>query len=409
MDSRPRSNEQLKKRRGRPPGTSKVKAEQNQQSFGQQNGAAKPVTKTQAQDTPSKQAGMESSSVNATTEANPFGKLLQNILRHDHIEIARMAKELNVAENTIYRWINGTSEPRIMYLKRLPDIFPEQRIQLINTINQIFGDVLGAPTPTLREIGKDIYIKVLELAAHCQDSDARMWQVSQTIFEYALLHMDSERLGMAITYARLMQPRPDGIHSLYEVAMCGNDPWPSSIESAAFLGSTSLAGTTAVTQRLQVWNDTDHSRSLVEIDEFEHSACAAPVLRDGLLAGVLIFSSTQPDFFKDPQACLAVMEYALLMEVAISDKEFHPSSLLNLRPMPHLKWQRKQIAENYVNRVIICASRYAMARREAELRVQNEMELEFEEEARKKLKQRPNDVEQVETVAWQPPDTSLRR
>ncbi len=392
MDSRLRTTEQLKKRRGRPPGTSKGKTEQNEQSSGQKNGWTQVPAKTQIQDIPVRQNEVEPTSAHkrehVAIEANPFGDFLQSILHHDRAEIARVARELNVAENTVYRWMNGTSEPRMMYLKRFPDLFPEQRLQVITTINQLFGDILGTPTPSLPEIGKDIYIKVLELAANSQDKDARMWHVSQAIFEYALLHMDSERLGMAITYARLMPPHKDGIHSLYEATMRGNSPWPASIESAAFLGSTSLAGTAAVTQRAQAWNAIDNSRSLVEIDEFEYSACAAPVLRDGLLAGVLIFSSTQPDYFKDPQTILAVMEYTLLMGVAISDSEFHPSTRLNLRPMPRLKWQRKKIVETYANRVIIYARNHATARREADLQVQREMELEFEEEARKMLQQR---------------------
>jgi len=413
MDSRLRSDEQLKKRRGRPPGTNKGKAERNEQGLGQKNGWTQVPTKAQIQEMPFRHTEAENAPIhnkqNSVTAANPFGDFLQNILRHDRSEIARVARELNVAENTVYRWINGTSEPRLIYLKRLPDIFPEQRLQLISIINQIFGDVLSAPTPVLRDIGKDIYVKVLELAANSQDKEARMWHISQAIFEYALLHMDSERLGMAVTYARLMTPHEDGIHTLYEATMRGNDPWPPSIESAAYLGSTSLAGTAAVTQRVQIWNAIDNTRSLVEIDEFEHSACAAPVLRDGSLAGVLIFSSSQPDFFKDPQISFAVMEYALLMGIAISDNEFYPSARLNLRPMPPLKWQRKKIVETYVNRVIMYARKHATARHEAELQVQRDMELEFEEEARKTLQQRAKDVEQVPTVARQPPNTAFQR
>jgi len=103
------------------------------------------------------------------------------------------------------------------------------------------------------------------------------------------------------------------------------------------------------------------------------------------------------------------MEYALLMGIAISDNEFYPSARLNLRPMPPLKWQRKKIVETYVNRVIMYARKHATARHEAELQVQRDMELEFEEEARKTLQQRAKDVEQVPTVARQPPNTAFQR
>ncbi|GAC1359312.1 MAG: hypothetical protein NVS2B12_12830 [Ktedonobacteraceae bacterium] len=325
-----------------------------------------------------------------TAATNLFSDFLQSVFNRDRTEIARVARELNVAENTLYRWMNGTSTPRVMYLKRLPNIFPERRAQLTHIINQVFGDILGTTLSVPHEVGKDIYFKVLELAANSQDDETRMWHVSQAIFEYALLHMDPEHQGMAVTYAKLMQPHADGIHSLHEVAMRGNNPWSTSSETAAFLGSTSLAGNAAMTQRLQVWNTADEGRSPVEIDEFEHSACAAPVLRNSLLAGVLIFSSTQANFFKDPLRCQAVAEYALLMAVALNDSEFYLPSLLNLRPMPDLKWQRQQLIETYADRVILYARRHTIARREAEKHVQHELELEFEEEAHVMLEKQGN-------------------
>lgn len=61
-------------------------------------------------------------------------------------------------------------------------------------------------------------------------------------FEYALLHLDSERRGLAITYAKLMPAREDGVHSLVETTMHGNYPWPFALENHTYLGSTTLAG-----------------------------------------------------------------------------------------------------------------------------------------------------------------------
>ncbi|GCE19315.1 GAF domain-containing protein [Dictyobacter kobayashii] len=184
-----------------------------------------------------------------------------------------------------------------------------------------------------------------------------------------------------------MSTHEDGIHSLREVKMRGHSPWPDTVDSKAFLGSTTLVGSAAVLQRIQVWNDMDDNRALVEIDEHEHSACAVPILRGSLLAGVLIASSTQPDFFKDPTACQAVTEYALLMGVALCDREFHPSALLHLRPMPPLHWQREEINRTYLNRIIAYAHKHSTSRRDAEFWIQHEMELEFEDEAHRILEQ----------------------
>ncbi len=395
MDSGSGSNEQLKRRRGRPPGGKTRRHEHG--NFIQRDGSVESVAQDQMRDTlfPGPEAFSASTRQKNGIQPNPFTDFLQSILRQDRAGIERVARELEVAENTVYRWMNGISVPRASYLKKLPDLFPEHRAQLLNLIKQAYGNVVSDLTSPLHEVQKEIYVKALELAAHSQDEETCMWQVSQALFEYALLHVDVEHLGLVVAYASLMQQHNDGIHSLYEVSRRSNDPCLTPIEATAFLGSTSLAGATAVMQRLQVWHDTDSGRTLFEKDEFVRSSCAAPVLRNSLLAGVLIFSSPQPDFFKNPLVCQAVAEFALLMAVAVSDRELHPPSLLNLRPMPDLTWQRRRIADTYLNRVIQYAGKHTIARHAAELRVQHEMELEFEEEARRMLKQRQREVEKV--------------
>ncbi|HTI12996.1 MAG TPA: hypothetical protein VL461_00295 [Dictyobacter sp.] len=321
----------------------------------------------------------------ANTMLYDFGTLLQTIIHGDRSELARVAQELDVTENTVYRWLHGASEPRTVHLRRLPDIFPEHRQQLIEVINTTFNETLGTSPFLIHEIDKNIYRHVLELATLSHDDEARFWQISQAIFDDALQNLDPDHKGLAITYARLMPPRQDGIHSLREVAVRGHSPWSGAIDCNVFLGSTTLAGATAVLQRQQIWNDIDNGRTLFEVDEFERSACTAPIIRGTTLAGVLIVSSTQPTFFKYPQACEAVTDYGLLMANALSDKDYQPLSLLHLRPMPDLNWQRETITQSYINRIIIYARTHNTSRREAELQIQYELEQEFEEEAHNRL------------------------
>ena len=324
-----------------------------------------------------------------------FSSFLRTILYHDRTEITRVARELDVAENTIYRWMNGSSEPRATYLKRLPDVLPEHRGNLSYAINQTFPGVLDMQVAGIREVNKDIYRRVLDLVAMTVEEDTRFWQVSQAIFEYALLHLDVERHGMAITFARLMPAHKDGIHSLRETAMRGNHPWPFDIESKAYLGSTTLAGAAVTMQRMLVWNNIGSGDRLqVEVDDHEASACAAPVMRGGSIAGALIVSSTQPTFFNEPMACQAVVEYAQLLATALVERDFQLHSFLNLRPMPGLNKQREHITHTYVNRILTYARKYGISRIEAELRVRKEMELEFEELARTQVEQQYSQNEQ---------------
>lgn len=271
--------------------------------------------------------------------------------------------------------------------------------QLTYAIDRPFPGVLEASAPIISEIQKDIYHRVLELVATTTEADARLWQVSEAIFEYAMLHLDPQRQGLAITYAGLMPAHEDGIHSLREVTMHGNYPWPTLLDCKAYLGSTTLACTAAMLQQPQTWDDLVYEDRLqAAVDENEHSACACPVMRAGRIAGVLIISSTQPYFFKNPIVQQAVVEYARLLALALCDVDFQSSSFLNFRPMPDLKWQRAEIRRSYVNRVVTVARTYGLARQEAEQYVIRDMELEFEHIARQAITLQPMHVEQSHNV-----------
>lgn len=374
------SGEQPRKKRGRPPGARKAlpaSAHLPAESHKQPGDVLVHGTTTAL----AEQILARDEQLDTITEArlSPLSRLLRSILHHDRAEITHVAKEMEVTENTIYRWMSGSSEPRPAHLKRLPEVFPEHRAALVYAINQACPGLLDMSLIGLREVPKEIYQRVAELIAANEEEEARFWQVSEAIFEQALLHLDTERRGLAITYARLMPAREDGIHALREFAMRGNAPWSFNNEAKVYLGSTTLAGTAAMLQRVQIWSDMEEGRLQVEADEFERSACAAPLLRGSHIAGVLIVSSARSDLFIDPMAYQAVNDYARLLATALRDQEFYPVSQLNLRPMANLTIQRDYIARTYVNRILTHVRKHGISRREAEHYVQYEMECEFEE------------------------------
>ncbi len=331
-------------------------------------------------------------------QLSPFSVFLRQILQGDRVALANVACELEVAENTIYRWMNNKSDPRPGHLRKLVEILPEHRENLFYAINQTFPGVLDELNIALRDVQKDIYRQVMELFTTVVEPGVRSWRIMQAIFEYALLYFDPDRQGLAITYAKLMPAHSDGIHSLYEAAMRGNSPWPFALENSIYLGSTTLAGTAAIHERLQVWDTLDEGERLqYEVDDFERSACACPVTCGGRIAGVLIFSSTQPTFFADPIACKSAVEYAQLLALAFPENEFYPFSRLNLRPMPDLKWQREEINRSFVNRVIAYARRMGISRQEAEVVVRTHLEVEFEEIGRNHYERRRAREESLQT------------
>jgi hypothetical protein len=373
---------QAKKRRGRPPGSRKKIVAEGEKHLSRVRNTTHHTASNGHVVSASSALEIDDEHLAYTLadeKLSPFSILLRDILRHDRSEIARVARALEVAENTIYRWMNGSSDPRPLHLRNLPDVLPEHRNSLFYAIRQTFPDALDTPFVAIQEVSKDIYCQVLEHVYTIEEPETRFWHVTQTLFEYALSHLDGDKQGLAITYAALMPPGPTGIHSLRESMMRGNEPWPPSFESKVFLGSNTLAGAAASTQRIQFWDSAEESsRLLVEVDEHEESACATPVMRGGSIAGVLIVSSAQSGFFRDLMASKAVEEFARLLATALQDDKFYSYQYLNLRPMPALPRQRAYIAENYVGRVLTYVRKFAISRSEAELRVCQELEAEFE-------------------------------
>jgi|SRR5579859_658421 len=401
------STEQPKKKRGRPPGPRKTLAssltpqpqsplQMAQESIAGQKGRQKrPKASTRTYEDKNKaNAAMGGGLVEPNDEElayaleeeklSPFSSFLRNILRRDRSEIIRLAGELEVSENTIYRWMNGRTEPQPTRLKQLLEALPEHRGNLTYVINQTFPGILAAPSARIREVQKDIYRRILELVATNDDDDVCFWQVSQALFEYALLHLDTERQGLCIIYAKLMPLQKDGvIHSLREFTMRGSAPWVYTNDVRGYLGGTTLAGYAASYQRSQVWSNAEKNGRLpVEVDEFERSACAAPIVRGSSISGVLIVSSTQPTFFNNPSVCEAVVEYAQLLSIGLREKDFQPVSRLSLRPMPPLSVQREHLTHSYASRTVAHIRKYRTSRQEAERHVQQEMESEFEAMAR---------------------------
>ncbi len=309
-----------------------------------------------------------------------FAALLGYLIKNDRSEVLRIARDIGVSDNTVYRWLNGTAEPRHSHLMRLLEVLPLSHSHLPQAEGrQAYAGRAASSQPGRWDVQKEIYRRVMELAATTVDDVSRRWHIIETIFEYALLHLDPDRQGMALTYARLMQPRADGtIHSLYEAEMRGQAPWPFALDFKAYLGSTTLAGAAAMLQRVRTWSIKDDARTPIGLDENERSSCAAPVMRGGRLAGVLIVSSAQEDFVRNPSVPRAVGDYAHLLAAGLMDGDFYPTSLIRLVPMPELNWQRDKIARSYLNRVVEYARKQCLSFAEAEQKVLQDLEEEFE-------------------------------
>lgn len=314
---------------------------------------------------------------------SPFSTLLGFLIKNDRSEVLRIAKEVGVSDNTVYRWLNGKCEPSQNHLQRLLNALSHvHHVQpLLSGQAAHRESSRGTEAPTGRlAVQREVFHRVLEQAAISVDHASRSWHIAETIFESALNYLDSDRHGMALTYARLMPQRADGtIHSLCEVEMRGQAPWALDLDFKTYLGSTTLAGAAAMRQRVQTWSCKDEDvRTPVGLDKNELSSCAAPVMRGGHLAGVLIISSALPDFVRNPAISDIAKDYANMLAAGLRDSDFYDISLIKLVPMPELDWQRNRISRSYLNRVVECARKDGLSFPEAEQKVLQDLEEEFE-------------------------------
>jgi transcriptional regulator with XRE-family HTH domain len=381
MDEKRNDDEKAGKPRGRPPGRKGIAHNPGIQEALPRislHSAGPQETSSERREEPSGLRDLSSSL--PAGGSGSFATLLGYVIKNDRSEVLRIAREIGVSDNTVYRWLNGTAEPRHSHLMRLLEVLPRSSSILPQAAGQqTYAGRAASHQPGRWDVQKEIYRRVMELAATTVDDASRRWHVIETIFEYALLHLDPDRQGLALTYARLMPPRADGtIHSLYEAEMRGQAPWPFALDFKAYLGSTTLAGAAAMLQRVKVWSVKDDARTPIGLDENERSSCAAPVMRGGRLAGVLIISSVQEDFVRNSSVPRTVGDYAHLLAAGLMDGDFYPLSLIQLVPMPELDWQRAKIAQSYLNRIVEYARKQCLSFAEAEQKVLQDLEEEFE-------------------------------
>ncbi len=319
------------------------------------------------------------------THPGPFSTLLSSLLHNDRTEVLRVAKAVGVSDITVYRWLNGVSAPRSAHMQRLADVL-SPNVQVAGSTSSTqsgYQHAQPGPVPGRWDVPRDLYRRVLEQAATTADDSSRRWHIIETIFEQALLFFDPDHDGLALTYVRLMPPCADGtIHSLFEAEMRGQAPWPFALDFKTYLGSTTLAGVSAMSLRVRMWSKADpETRTQVGVDAYERSSCAAPVMRGARLAGVLMASSVRDDFAVNPAVPRAMSEYANLLAAGLMDQDFYPTSIVKLVPMPDLTWQRERISHLYLPRVIECARKQGLSFPEAEQRILQDLEEEFERHA----------------------------
>lgn len=271
-------------------------------------------------------------------------ELLGKIIK-DPQERLRLAGELGVSSVTLTRWVNGESKPRPYNLRLLVDILPEQRPQMVELIREEFGDTFTDAVDIesiSQEIPSSFYMRIL--SAHCNlPKVVHFHSICDMVLSQALKQLDPHAIGMEITIVLCVPPTKENkIRSLRETMGRGTGIWGRELEQRTlFLGAESLTGYVATTGHARVIQSRTEGRYLFPAQwvKDEESAAVYPIMRAGLIAGCLLVSCTQPDYFVSIERQTLLQYYTDLLTLAFEPEFFYSLEAIELRRMPPYELQ----------------------------------------------------------------------
>jgi len=263
----------------------------------------------------------------------------------------RLAARIGVNPVTLLRWASSSpdeigeksSTPRKDSLIKLVNALPDYRQTLITSLMQEFPRLFTLSDFEQRksweptEIPINCYEQVLQAAATLP-AELRSTTVFDRLLEFALQQFDPERFGFSAIIVQCTPPLHAGepVRSLKEQFRKGTPPWRMEREERnLFLGSESLAGHAVQTRKPFAIQDIgSYSGWLpLHLTEYEVSVAVFPIMRLREVAGCLLFSSTQHEYFTAERMAL-LEKYAHLALEAFDLEDFYEPQQIALRAMP---------------------------------------------------------------------------
>jgi hypothetical protein len=257
---------------------------------------------------------------------------------NDPAERQLIANELDVNAVTLSRWVNGSSNPRPENVQHLLDVLPQHHPLLLRLIADEFPEFSTEAIiadETLEEIPSAFYARALNAYADIPDS-LYFWSVCKLTMQQMLGHLDPRRLGMVIVVAQCTPPAGENkVRSLRGSVRQGTLPLSGSLEQEPiFVGIESLSGSVVTSCRpvtIQNLKQQDSFKGHM-IEELE-SATAYPILRRSRIAGCIVVTSTQRNYFTLLRLAL-IQHYANLLSLAFEPEEFYDLRRIELGVMP---------------------------------------------------------------------------
>ena len=317
---------------------------------------------------------------------NTWRELLERLTERP-AERQRVAEELGVTPYTVTRWIEGRSEPRMQNLKRLPEVFPGYTRLFSELIQAELVPNAPPPSPLpgthpQHEVPAEYLVEVL--AAYATSSGPfRSWSMRTLTLQQAIGQLDPDQVGMEITLVHCVAPAPGQcVRSLCERMGIGTAPWESGVSRRLlFLGAESLAGWTVGRGEPGVVQDMGQDPGLLPFRKgpYEQSAVAWPLQRAGKLAGCLLVSSAQMNFFT-PMHLTYIEVYANTLSLSFGDEEFYELHRIALHELPVLSRQQEYTSLAQLRDRVASLRReqaYSLSEAQAELLGLQQMEAEL--------------------------------
>lgn len=268
------------------------------------------------------------------------------------VERQRIANVLGVNPITLVRWADKQARPRLHYRQKLIDAVPAQmRQEFAASLTKEFPEDMqpanaGEEEPT-PEIPSAFYARAFSAYTSTPHS-LRSSSIFTIILQQMLAHLDAEREGLFVSVIRCTRPAKDRpVRSLQEIIGRGTPPFKLYQEmQPMFLGIESLAGAAVMDFSKQInQNLKENSFRPALRTEFEESAMACPLTFEGRIAGCLLVSSTQLNYFTARRQQL-VQDYANLLILALRQEDFYDHSNISLVVMPSPQ-EQQPVFERY--------------------------------------------------------------
>jgi transcriptional regulator with XRE-family HTH domain len=284
-------------------------------------------------------------------EPTSWRDLLKDIISDPAVR-EQLAHATGVHPVTLTRWSSGEVKPRVRAINQLLHALPKEQsnrlAKLLEKEHIVFPEHMHpSRVDTSGEVDYLFLRQIYEIRAMTPEY-LLFWTLCSKVLTHALRQLDPDRTGMAITLAQCMPPSRDGkIHSLRERMSFGNPPWSNDMEQhSIFLGAESLAGHVVRRGHPDTVQDLRSAPALLPAYQAEHeiSATACPILYATRVAGCVLVSSTQPNYFLAPNRLSLIRDYTHLLALGFLPEYFYSSDLIDLRFMPPIDVQRRYLA-----------------------------------------------------------------